>query len=131
MFSLFHVEPRFQLWHGLPATFDDKTQLKHCNLSHPVHFARLERLDLCNEEGLKNEEQGAPSCETEANKSKIAEKEDTQRSTEEESDIELPEFMDEGLDGEAVLQRKQPLLPEDSENTVDALLHFTAQFQNR
>jgi hypothetical protein len=24
MFSLFHVEPRFQLWHGLPATFDDK-----------------------------------------------------------------------------------------------------------
>ena len=83
--------------------------MQHCHLNQPVHLARLERLDHYSEQAPHSEDQLAPSCEAEANKSNAAEKEGTQRSSEEESDLEVPEFMDEGLDGEAVLERKQPL----------------------
>ncbi|KAM9475180.1 FAS-associated factor 1 isoform 2-T3 [Clarias gariepinus] len=118
--DLTNIPVRHQQWDGWPATaLDDSMTLASSGISYPCH-----RLTVCR--------RSSPATTLEPNE----ECTDVHMVSDSEGDDfeDAPEF---GVDESEIFGmgssscRKSPMMPENSENEADALLHFTSEFSSR
>ncbi|KAF5901476.1 FAS-associated factor 1, partial [Clarias magur] len=118
--DLTNIPVRHQQWDGWPATaLDDSMTLASSGISYPCH-----RLTVCR--------RSSPATTLEPNE----ECTDVHMVSDSEGDDfeDAPEF---GVDESEIFGmgssscRKSPMMPENSENEGDALLHFTSEFSSR
>ncbi|KAM9475178.1 FAS-associated factor 1 isoform 1-T2 [Clarias gariepinus] len=133
--DLTNIPVRHQQWDGWPATaLDDSMTLASSGISYPCH-----RLTVCRRSSPAttlepNEEQKtALTCIIVTSSTKCT---DVHMVSDSEGDDfeDAPEF---GVDESEIFGmgssscRKSPMMPENSENEADALLHFTSEFSSR
>ena len=78
--------------------------MKDCTFDLPVHVVQLERIDPVNDHRMAFGDRAVSSKLNDA-----AGQEPRQSSEEEASEEEIPDYMDEGFDGEPLLGSRQPL----------------------
>lgn len=118
--DLTNIPVRHQQWDGWPASaLDDSMTLASSGISYPCH-----RLTVCRRSSPAATSEPAEEC-TDVHMVSDSEGDDFE---------DAPEF---GVDESEIFSmgssscRKSPLMPENSENESDALLHFTSEFSSR
>lgn len=118
--DLTNIPVRHQQWEGWPASAsDDSMTLAVSGISYPCHH-----LSVCRRSSPANSQEPTEECA------------DVHMVSDSEGDDfeDAPEF---GVDDSEMFGlgsstcRKSPMMPENSENEADALLHFTAEFSSR
>lgn len=120
IFDLTNIPVRHQQWDGWPASAsDDSMTLTSSGITYPCH-----RLSVCKRSSPGATLEPADEC-TDVHMVSDSEGDDFE---------DAPEF---GVDESEIFGmgssscRKSPMMPENSENEGDALLHFTAEFSSR
>ncbi|KAG7332515.1 hypothetical protein KOW79_004349 [Hemibagrus wyckioides] len=118
--DLTNIPVRHQQWDGWPASaLDDSMTLASSGISYPCH-----RLTVCRRSSPATTLEPAEEC-TDVHMVSDSEGDDFE---------DAPEF---GVDESEIFGmgssscRKSPMMPENSENEGDALLHFTSEFSSR
>lgn len=118
--DLTNIPVRHQQWEGWPASAsDDSMTLAVSGISYPCHH-----LSVCRRSSPANAQEPTEEC-TDVHMISDSDQDDFE---------DASEF---GVDDSEMFGtssstcRKSPMMPENSENEADALLHFTAEFSSR
>lgn len=118
--DLTNIPVRHQLWEGWPASAsDDSMTLAVSGISYPCHH-----LSVCRRSSPANAQEPTEEC---ADVHMISDSEGDDFEDASEFGVDDTEMFGMG----ASSSRKSPMMPENSENEADALLHFTAEFSSR
>lgn len=118
--DLTNIPVRHQLWEGWPASAsDDSMTLAVSGISFPCHH-----LSVCRRSSPANAQEPTEEC---ADVHMISDSEGDDFEDASEFGVDDSEMFGMG----ASSSRKSPMMPENSENEADALLHFTAEFSSR
>nr|XP_046247203.1 FAS-associated factor 1 isoform X2 [Scatophagus argus]XP_046247204.1 FAS-associated factor 1 isoform X2 [Scatophagus argus] len=118
--DLTNIPVRHQQWEGWPASAsDDSMTLAVSGISYPCHH-----LSVCRRSSPANSREPTEEC---ADVHMVSDSEGDDFEDASEFGVDDSEMF--GLGSSAC--RKSPMMPENSENEADALLHFTAEFSSR
>ncbi|KAG9350866.1 hypothetical protein JZ751_024755 [Albula glossodonta] len=118
--DLTNIPVRHQQWEGWPATVtDDSVTLAASGISYPCHH-----LSVCRRFSPANTREQFEEC-TDVHMVSDSEGDDFEDASE--FGVDEAEMFGMGTSG----CRKSPMMPENTENEGDALLHFTAEFSTR
>ncbi|KAM8890586.1 FAS-associated factor 1 [Synchiropus picturatus] len=118
--DLTNIPVRHQRWEGWPASAsDDSMTLAGCGISYPCHH-----LSVCRRSLPANAQEPTEEC---ADVHMVSDSEGDD--FEDASDFVVDDSEMFGMGSSSC--RKAPMMPENSENEADALLHFTAEFSSR
>uniref|UniRef100_A0A3Q3JTW7 UBX domain-containing protein n=1 Tax=Monopterus albus TaxID=43700 RepID=A0A3Q3JTW7_MONAL len=118
--DLTNIPVRHQQWEGWPATAsDDSMTLAVSGISYPCHH-----LSVCRRSLPANAQEPTEEC-TDVHMISDSEGDDFEDASE--FGVDDSEMFGMGSSG----CRKSSMMPENSENEADALLHFTAEFSSR
>ncbi|XP_029355739.1 FAS-associated factor 1 isoform X1 [Echeneis naucrates] len=118
--DLTNIPVRHQQWEGWPASAsDDSMTLAASGISHPCHS-----LSVCRRSAPANAQEPTEEC---ADVHMISDSEGDDFEDASEFGVDDSEMFGMGTSS----CRKSPMMPENSENEADALLHFTAEFSSR
>lgn len=118
--DLTNIPVRHQLWEGWPASAsDDSMTLAVSGISYPCHH-----LSVCRRSSPANAQEPTEEC---ADVHMISDSEGDDFEDASEFGVDDSEMFGMGSSS----SRKSPMMPENSENEADALLHFTAEFSSR
>uniref|UniRef100_A0A1A7WND5 Fas associated factor 1 n=1 Tax=Iconisemion striatum TaxID=60296 RepID=A0A1A7WND5_9TELE len=118
--DLTNIPVRHQQWEGWPASAsDDSMTLALSGISYPCHH-----LSVCRRSSPANAQEPADEC---ADVHMISDSEGDEYEDATEFGVDDSEMFGMGSSG----CRKSPMMPENSENEAEALLHFTAEFSSR
>ncbi|XP_027883911.1 FAS-associated factor 1 [Xiphophorus couchianus] len=118
--DLTNIPVRHQQWEGWPASAsDDSMTLALSGISYPCHH-----LSVCRRSSPANAQEPTEEC-TDVHMISDSEGDDFEDASE--FGVDDSEMFGMGTTG----CRKSPMMPENSENEADALLHFTAEFSSR
>lgn len=118
--DLTNIPVRHQLWEGWPASAsDDSMTLAVSGISYPCHH-----LSVCRRSSPANAQEPTEEC---ADVHMISDSEGDDFEDASEFGVDDSEMFGMGTSS----SRKSPMMPENSENEADALLHFTAEFSSR
>ncbi|CAB1324405.1 unnamed protein product, partial [Coregonus sp. 'balchen'] len=119
--DLTNIPVRHQQWEGWPAAAsDDSMTLAASGISYPCHH-----LSVCRRSSPANNQEPTEEC---ADVHMVSDSEGDDFEDASEFGVDESEMF--GM-GSSTGCRKAPLMPENSENESDALLHFTAEFSTR
>ncbi|XP_010896102.1 FAS-associated factor 1 [Esox lucius] len=119
--DLTNIPVRHQQWEGWPATAsDDSMTLAASGISYPCHH-----LSVCRRSSPANNQEPTEEC---ADVHMVSDSEGDDFEDASEFGVDESEMF--GM-GSSTGCRKAPMMPENSENEGDALLHFTAEFSTR
>uniref|UniRef100_A0A4W5P990 Fas (TNFRSF6) associated factor 1 n=1 Tax=Hucho hucho TaxID=62062 RepID=A0A4W5P990_9TELE len=129
--DLTNIPVRHQQWEGWPASASDSMTLAASGISYPCHH-----LGVCRRSSPANTQEPTEEVNnTEVNV--LVQCADVHMISDSEGD-DFEDASEFGVDesemfgmGTSTGCRKAPLMPENTENEVDALLHFTAEFTTR
>uniref|UniRef100_A0A7N6BHS1 UBX domain-containing protein n=1 Tax=Anabas testudineus TaxID=64144 RepID=A0A7N6BHS1_ANATE len=118
--DLTNIPVRHQQWEGWPASAsDDSMTLAASGISYPCHH-----LSVCRRSSPANAQEPTEEC---ADVHMISDSEGDDFEDASEFGVDDSEMF--GMGSSSC--RKSPMMPENSENEADALLHFTAEFSSR
>ncbi|KAL7396526.1 hypothetical protein ABVT39_007374 [Epinephelus coioides] len=118
--DLTNIPVRHQQWEGWPASAsDDSMTLAVSGISYPCHH-----LSVCRRSSPVNSQEPTEEC---ADVHMVSDSEGDDFEDASEFGVDDSEMFGMG----ASTCRKSPMMPENSENEADALLHFTAEFSSR
>uniref|UniRef100_A0A8D3A1Q9 Fas (TNFRSF6) associated factor 1 n=1 Tax=Scophthalmus maximus TaxID=52904 RepID=A0A8D3A1Q9_SCOMX len=118
--DLTNIPVRHQQWEGWPASAsDDSMTLAASGISYPCHH-----LSVCRRSSTANAQEPTEEC---ADVHMISDSEGDDFEDASEFGVDDSEMFGMG----SSTCRKSPMMPENSENEADALLHFTAEFSSR
>ncbi|XP_013884225.1 FAS-associated factor 1 [Austrofundulus limnaeus] len=118
--DLTNIPVRYQQWEGWPASAsDDSMTLALSGISYPCHH-----LIVCRRSSPANAQEPTEEC---ADVHMISDSEGEEYEDATEFGVDDSEMF--GMSSSSC--RKSPMMPENSENEADALLHFTAEFSSR
>ncbi|XP_026161123.1 FAS-associated factor 1 [Mastacembelus armatus] len=118
--DLTNIPVRHQQWEGWPASAsDDSMTLAVSGISYPCHH-----LSVCQRSSPANAQEPTEEC---ADVHMISDSEGDDFEDASEFGVDDSEMFGVGSSS----CRKSPMMPENSENEADALLHFTAEFSSR
>lgn len=118
--DLTNIPVRHQQWEGWPASAsDDSMTLALSGISYPCHH-----LSVCRRSSPANAQEPTEEC---ADVHMISDSEGDDFEDASEFGVDDSEMFGMG----SSTCRKSPMMPENSENEADALLHFTAEFSSR
>ncbi|XP_056460287.1 FAS-associated factor 1 isoform X1 [Gadus chalcogrammus] len=118
--DLTNIPVRHQQWEGWPASAsDDSMTLANSGITYPCHH-----LSVCRRSSPANAQDPTEEC---ADVHMISDSEGDDFEDASEFGVDDSEMFGMG----SSTSRKSPLMPENSENEGDALLHFTAEFSTR
>uniref|UniRef100_A0A3Q2XDC9 Fas (TNFRSF6) associated factor 1 n=1 Tax=Hippocampus comes TaxID=109280 RepID=A0A3Q2XDC9_HIPCM len=118
--DLTNIPVRHQQWEGWPASAsDDSITLAASGITYPCHH-----LTVCRRSSPANAQEPTEEC-TDVHMISDSEGDDFEDASE--FGVDDSEMFGTGASG----CRKTPMMPENSENEGDALLHFTAEFSSR
>ncbi|KAG7513446.1 FAS-associated factor 1 [Solea senegalensis] len=118
--DLTNIPVRHQQWEGWPASAsDDSMTLAVSGISYPCHH-----LSVCRRSSTANAQEPTEEC---ADVHMISDSEGDDFEDASEFGVDDSEMFGMG----SSTCRKSPMMPENSENEADALLHFTAEFSSR
>uniref|UniRef100_A0A3B3BU38 Fas (TNFRSF6) associated factor 1 n=1 Tax=Oryzias melastigma TaxID=30732 RepID=A0A3B3BU38_ORYME len=118
--DLTNIPVRHQQWEGWPASAsDDSMTLALSGISYPCHH-----LSVCRRSSPANMQEPTEEC---ADVHMISDSEGDDFEDASEFGVDDSEMF--GMGSSSC--RKSPMMPENSENEADALLHFTAEFSSR
>ncbi|KAK7889774.1 hypothetical protein WMY93_025334 [Mugilogobius chulae] len=118
--DLTNIPVRHQQWEGWPASAsDDSMTLAVSGISYPCHH-----LSVCRRSSPANPQEPSEEC---ADVHMISDSEGDDFEDASEFGVDDSEMF--GMATSS--SRKSPMMPENSENEADALLHFTAEFSSR
>ncbi|XP_037554026.1 FAS-associated factor 1 [Nematolebias whitei] len=118
--DLTNIPVRYQQWEGWPASAsDDSMTLALSGISYPCHH-----LSVCRRSSPANAQEPTEEC---ADVHMISDSEGEEYEDATEFGVDDSEMF--GMSSSSC--RKSPMMPENSENEADALLHFTAEFSSR
>ncbi|XP_040896941.1 FAS-associated factor 1 [Toxotes jaculatrix] len=118
--DLTNIPVRHQQWEGWPASAsDDSMTLAVSGISYPCHH-----LSVCRRSSPANAQEPTEEC---ADVHMISDSEGDDFEDASEFGVDDSEMF--GMGSSSC--RKSPMMPENSENEADALLHFTAEFSSR
>ncbi|XP_053287020.1 FAS-associated factor 1 [Pleuronectes platessa] len=118
--DLTNIPVRHQQWEGWPASAtDDSMTLAVSGISYPCHH-----LSVCRRSSTANTQEPTEEC---ADVHMISDSEGDDFEDASEFGVDDSEMFGMG----SSTCRKTPMMPENSENEADALLHFTAEFSSR
>uniref|UniRef100_A0AAQ5YGM3 Fas (TNFRSF6) associated factor 1 n=1 Tax=Amphiprion ocellaris TaxID=80972 RepID=A0AAQ5YGM3_AMPOC len=118
--DLTNIPVRHQQWEGWPASAsDDSMTLALSGISYPCHH-----LSVCRRSSPANAQEPTEEC---ADVHMISDSEGDDYEDASEFGVDDTEMF--GMGSSSC--RKSPMMPENSENEADALLHFTAEFSSR
>ncbi|XP_049911277.1 FAS-associated factor 1 [Epinephelus moara] len=118
--DLTNIPVRHQQWEGWPASAsDDSMTLAVSGISYPCHH-----LSVCRRSSPANSQEPTEEC---ADVHMVSDSEGDDFEDASEFGVDDSEMFGMG----ASTCRKSPMMPENSENEADALLHFTAEFSSR
>ncbi|KAM6938931.1 FAS-associated factor 1 isoform 1-T1 [Lycodopsis pacificus] len=119
--DLTNIPVRHQQWDGWPASAsDDSMTLAVSGVSYPCHH-----LSVCRRSSPANSQEPTEEC---ADVHMVSDSEGDDFEDASEFGVDDSEMF--GM-GSSTTCRKSPMMPENSENEADALLHFTAEFSSR
>uniref|UniRef100_A0A673ZBA1 Fas (TNFRSF6) associated factor 1 n=1 Tax=Salmo trutta TaxID=8032 RepID=A0A673ZBA1_SALTR len=118
--DLTNIPVRHQQWEGWPASASDSMTLAASGISYPCHH-----LGVCRRSSPANTQEPTEEC---ADVHMVSDSEGDDFEDASEFGVDESEMF--GM-GTSTGCRKAPLMPENTENEVDALLHFTAEFTTR
>ncbi|XP_028260417.1 FAS-associated factor 1 [Parambassis ranga] len=119
--DLTNIPVRHQQWEGWPASAsDDSMTLALSGISYPCHH-----LSVCRRSSPANAQEPTEEC---ADVHMISDSEGDDFEDASEFGVDDSEMFGMGSSSSC---RKSPMMPENSENEADALLHFTAEFSSR
>ncbi|XP_029542066.1 FAS-associated factor 1-like isoform X2 [Oncorhynchus nerka] len=118
--DLINIPVRHQQWEGWPASASDSMTLAASGISYPCHH-----LGVCRRSSPANARVPTEEC---ADVHMVSDSEGDDFEDASEFGVDESEMF--GM-GTSTGCRKAPLMPENTENEVDALLHFTAEFTTR
>ncbi|XP_076009329.1 FAS-associated factor 1 [Genypterus blacodes] len=119
--DLTNIPVRHQQWEGWPASAtDDSMTLAVSGITYPCHH-----LSVCRRSSPANAQEPTEEC---ADVHMISDSEGDDFEDASEFGVDDSEMF--GM-GSSSTCRKAPMMPENSENESDALLHFTAEFSSR
>ncbi|XP_052336393.1 FAS-associated factor 1-like isoform X2 [Oncorhynchus keta] len=118
--DLINIPVRHQQWEGWPASASDSMTLAASGISYPCHH-----LGVCRRSSPANAREPTEEC---ADVHMVSDSEGDDFEDASEFGVDESEMF--GM-GTSTGCRKAPLMPENTENEVDALLHFTAEFTTR
>ncbi|XP_064845680.1 FAS-associated factor 1-like isoform X2 [Oncorhynchus masou masou] len=118
--DLINIPVRHQQWDGWPASASDSMTLAASGISYPCHH-----LGVCRRSSPANTRAPTEEC---ADVHMVSDSEGDDFEDASEFGVDESEMF--GM-GTSTGCRKAPLMPENTENEVDALLHFTAEFTTR
>ncbi|XP_035508956.1 FAS-associated factor 1 [Morone saxatilis] len=118
--DLTNIPVRHQQWEGWPASAsDDSMTLAVSGISYPCHH-----LTVCRRSSPANSQEPTEEC---ADVHMVSDSEGDDFEDASEFGVDDSEMFGMG----SSTCRKAPMMPENSENEADALLHFTAEFSSR
>ncbi|KAM3619209.1 uncharacterized protein V6R79_004679 [Siganus canaliculatus] len=118
--DLTNIPVRHQQWEGWPASAsDDSMTLAVSGISYPCHH-----LSVCRRSSPANSQEPTEEC---ADVHMVSDSEGDDFEDASEFGVDDSEMFGMGTS----TCRKSPMMPENSENEADALLHFTAEFSSR
>lgn len=118
--DLTNIPVRHQQWEGWPASAsDDSMTLAVSGISYPCHH-----LSVCRRSTPANSQEPTEEC---ADVHMVSDSEGDDFEDASEFGVDDSEMFGMG----SSTCRKSPMMPENSENEADALLHFTAEFSSR
>ncbi|XP_029285486.1 FAS-associated factor 1 [Cottoperca gobio] len=118
--DLTNIPVRHQQWEGWPASAtDDSMTLAVSGINYPCHH-----LSVCRRSSPANSQEPTEEC---ADVHMVSDSEGDDFEDASEFGVDDSEMFGMG----ASTCRKAPMMPENSENEADALLHFTAEFSSR
>ncbi|XP_061680178.1 FAS-associated factor 1 [Syngnathoides biaculeatus] len=118
--DLTNIPVRHQQWEGWPTSAsDDSMTLAASGINYPCHH-----LTVCRRSSPANVQEPAEEC---ADVHMISDSEGDDFEDTSEYSVDDSEMFGTGSSS----SRKTPMMPENSENEADALLHFTAEFSSR
>nr|XP_054608373.1 FAS-associated factor 1 isoform X2 [Nothobranchius furzeri] len=118
--DLTNIPVRHQQWEGWPASAsDDSMTLALSGISYPCHH-----LSVCRRSSPANAQEPTEEC---ADVHMISDSEGDEYEDATEFGVDDSEMF--GMSSSGC--RKSPMMPENSENEAEALLHFTAEFSSR
>lgn len=118
--DLTNIPVRHQQWGGWPASAsDDSMTLAVSGISYPCHH-----LSVCRRSSPANSQEPTEEC---ADVHMVSDSEGDDFEDASEFGVDDSEMFGMG----SSTCRKSPMMPENSENEADALLHFTAEFSSR
>ncbi|KAL6107912.1 faf1 [Pungitius sinensis] len=118
--DLTNIPVRHQQWDGWPASAsDDSMTLAVSGISYPCHH-----LGVCRKSSPANSQEPTEEC---ADVHMVSDSEGDDFEDASEFGVDDSEMFGMG----SSTCRKSPMMPENSENEADALLHFTAEFSSR
>ncbi|XP_071005531.1 FAS-associated factor 1-like isoform X2 [Oncorhynchus clarkii lewisi] len=118
--DLINIPVRHQQWEGWPASASDSMTLAASGISYPCHH-----LGVCRRSSPANTREPTEEC---ADVHMVSDSEGDDFEDASEFGVDESEMF--GM-GTSTGCRKAPLMPENTENEVDALMHFTAEFTTR
>uniref|UniRef100_A0A8C7LZB7 Fas (TNFRSF6) associated factor 1 n=1 Tax=Oncorhynchus mykiss TaxID=8022 RepID=A0A8C7LZB7_ONCMY len=118
--DLINIPVRHQQWEGWPASASDSMTLAASGISYPCHH-----LGVCRRSSPANTREPTEEC---ADVHMVSDSEGDDFEDASEFGVDESEMF--GM-GTSTGSRKAPLMPENTENEVDALMHFTAEFTTR
>uniref|UniRef100_A0A671W253 Fas (TNFRSF6) associated factor 1 n=1 Tax=Sparus aurata TaxID=8175 RepID=A0A671W253_SPAAU len=119
--DLTNIPVRHQQWEGWPASAsDDSMTLAVSGISYPCHH-----LSVCRRSSPANSQEPTEEVRTYVHMVSDSEGDDFEDASE--FGVDDSEMFGMG----SSTCRKSPMMPENSENEADALLHFTAEFSSR
>ncbi|XP_056270377.1 FAS-associated factor 1 [Pseudoliparis swirei] len=119
--DLTNIPVRHQQWDGWPASAtDDSMTLAASGITYPCHH-----LSVCRRSSPANSQEPTEEC---ADVHMVSDSEGDDFEDASEFGVDDSEMF--GM-GSTSTCRKSPMMPENSENEADALLHFTAEFSSR
>uniref|UniRef100_A0A8D3CGN4 Fas (TNFRSF6) associated factor 1 n=1 Tax=Scophthalmus maximus TaxID=52904 RepID=A0A8D3CGN4_SCOMX len=119
--DLTNIPVRHQQWEGWPASAsDDSMTLAASGISYPCHH-----LSVCRRSSTANAQEPTEEVYTYVHMISDSEGDDFEDASE--FGVDDSEMFGMG----SSTCRKSPMMPENSENEADALLHFTAEFSSR
>ncbi|XP_042336905.1 FAS-associated factor 1 [Plectropomus leopardus] len=118
--DLTNIPVRHQQWEGWPASAsDDSMTLAVSGISYPCHH-----LSVCRRSSPANSQEPTEEC---ADVHMVSDSEGDDFEDASEFGVDDSDMFGMG----SSTCRKSPMMPENSENEADALLHFTAEFSSR
>ncbi|XP_041647545.1 FAS-associated factor 1 [Cheilinus undulatus] len=118
--DLTNIPVRHQQWEGWPASAsDDSMTLAVSGISYPCHH-----LSVCRRSSPANSQEPTEEC---ADVHMVSDSEGDDFEDASEFGVDDSEMFGMG----SSTCRKSPMMPDNSENEADALLHFTAEFSSR
>uniref|UniRef100_A0A8C2ZEV2 Fas (TNFRSF6) associated factor 1 n=1 Tax=Cyclopterus lumpus TaxID=8103 RepID=A0A8C2ZEV2_CYCLU len=118
--DLTNIPVRHQQWDGWPASAsDDSMTLAASGITYPCHH-----LSVCRRSSPANSQEPTEEC---ADVHMVSDSEGDDFEDASEFGVDDSEMFGMG----SSTCRKSPMMPENSENEADALLHFTAEFSSR